>query len=144
MPKWRSVRILAAVVIVLVGAALLKPSPDPKSLDAQRMKDMRALAGALDAYYRDHNEYPPTPVGIDCAPNLNTAIGLDTALAPKYISRIPKDPRPQMCAYNYQYASGGTSYVLLAHLDTLATGNHWCVAATAGRWPQTQNLPPCP
>jgi hypothetical protein len=144
MPKWRSVRILLAVVIVLVGAARFKPSHDPKSLDAQRMKDMRALAGALDAYYRDHNEYPPTPVGIDCWPNFNTAIGLDTALIPKYISRIPKDPRPETCENNYQYASDRTNYVLLAHLDTLATGNHWCVAATAGYSAQTQNLPPCP
>jgi type II secretory pathway pseudopilin PulG len=145
MRKVQSALILAAVTIAITGAALFKPTIDPKVQDAQRMKDMHSLASALDAYYREHKEYPTTPAGVDCASEFNTAVGLDTSLVPAYINRIPKDPNPVTCDRNYQYASDRTSFVLLAHLDTLGgRGNQWCVAATGGPQPEVGTLLPCP
>lgn len=78
--------VVVAIIAILAGIAL------PNLLEAQtrskvsRAKaDMRAIAGALEAYYVDNNKYPPSAV----VPRFQRLIPLTTPVA--YISTVPLD-----------------------------------------------------
>jgi hypothetical protein len=125
----------------VVAISLFMRPIDPLALDAARMNDMRALQKALAAYHDENDEYPPTPSTVDCDAQYNNVVALDEYLSPKYIKRIPKDPNPETCEYNYLYGSDEESYSLLVHLDNL---NQWCIAATGGPSPELNGLSRCP
>jgi hypothetical protein len=101
---------------------------------------MHALEGALAKYYNDNNLYPATPFGGRCGETYNNAVNLSSALVPKYIAAIPKDPKPRACEYNYLYRAtpDRKSYILLVNMDNIdpATySDHWCIGSFSGSVP---------
>lgn len=92
-------------VIALIGmiAALLLVSLNSsgmKGRDARRISDLRELRNALQLYYDTYTAYPATLA----------------AVAPQFISVIPKDP-VLGASYLYDQNPGGNSYHLGANLE---------------------------
>ncbi|PCI30694.1 hypothetical protein COB52_01270 [Candidatus Kaiserbacteria bacterium] len=86
--------ILSSVVLASLNSAR------EKSRDARRIGDVKQLQLALEMYYDSNNGYPSAT----------------SALVPDYIPVAPIDPQTTT-AYTY-VATGTTSYVLLADLET--------------------------
>ena len=82
----------------------------------------------------------------------NNVVNLSSALVPKYISSIPKDPHPRgrLCDYNYFYVASPDmqSYVLMVNLQDIDPGtyeDHWCLGASSGTVDlYTNHYLPCP
>ncbi|HEY5383442.1 MAG TPA: prepilin-type N-terminal cleavage/methylation domain-containing protein [Candidatus Paceibacterota bacterium] len=82
------------VVIAIIGIlasiiAVSLSSARAKGRDAKRISDIRSMQLALEEYYNDNSSYPVSLF----------------ALAPTYISSIPKDPGDNSTSYAY-YALG--------------------------------------
>jgi hypothetical protein len=108
-----------------------------RSDDGQRLSDISRLKDALNKYFNDNQSYPATPPGDQCSGNFNNVVNLSSALVPKYISSIPKEPHPRSCEYNYLYVGSpdGKGYVLvinLPNIDPAIYGDRWCIAASSG------------
>jgi prepilin-type N-terminal cleavage/methylation domain-containing protein len=118
-----------------------------KARDAQRRNDLKQLQTALQAYYNDYGSYPPTTAAYlatltitGCVASGSTTgyyCGEDSHhggrtsdyipnLAPKYIRRLPNDPRAgkdnftnssacDQTRTGYLYISDGSEYKLMAH-----------------------------
>jgi len=145
-----SIALAVVVIAVIAIAGYVYLSGSPRSDDEQRLSDIGSLKEALDKYYNDNQSYPPTPLGYECSGNFNDVVNLASALVPKYISFIPRDPNPRSCAYNYLYAAtpDGKNYVLLVSLDDIDPGTYtdrWCIGASSGTVPGYSNtFRPCP
>lgn len=133
---------IAAVVIAVVAifgyvAVEIHMSGPPRSAeDAQRLSDMSSLKDALNKYFNENQSYPTTPPADQCS-GKNNVVDLSSALVPKYISSIPKDPDPRACGYNYFYTAtpDGKSYALLVNLqdiDPATYSDRWCIGASSG------------
>ena len=82
----------------------------------QRYKDLAAIKVALDMYYIDNKAYPRS-VGFD---GLITKHGESRkdwirGLTPKYISKLPSEPRNTSDTRQYLYKSNGKDYKLIAY-----------------------------
>ncbi len=136
-----AVVVVVIAVVAIFGYVYLSGSPQPDDAqrlggDAQRLSDISNLKDALNNYFNDNHSYPPTPGG-ECSGNYNNVVNLSSALVPKYISSIPKDPNPRACAYNYLYAASpdGKGYVLMVDLDDIDPATYsdrWCIGASSG------------
>jgi hypothetical protein len=156
----RTVSIAVAVVVIAVvaisgyvylsGRAPLNDARPAGPDDAKRLSDMRTLKASLDGYFNANQSYPATPTNYQCFAIFNNVVNLSSALVPKYISSIPKDPHPKACEYNYLYVASkdGTSYALLVNLQDIDPGiynNHWCLGASSGTVDlYTDKYLPCP
>lgn len=84
--------ILAAITIVAYNGI------QQRARDSQRASDLTTLNKALELYYIDNGEYPPSPNGsTSMSANWSTTAdaswqNLATYLVPKYISKLPSDP----------------------------------------------------
>ena len=82
------------------------------------LADISALKNALQSYHNDHHRYPKSSGGWDA---VVAAFGQSRedwipGLAPRYISKLPSDPRKYRSAMEqYMYKSDGTDYKLIAH-----------------------------
>ena len=88
--------ILAAITIVAFNGI------QERGRDATRGSDIRALKTALSMYKVDNDHYPTV-----CATmyyNCN-ASNLASVLIPKYIDKIPSDPKTGTSGYFYEYVS---------------------------------------
>ncbi len=83
----------------------------------KRIKDLKKIRDALDAYYRKYNSYPKSK-GFD---GLYSKWGLSGEnwiknLVPVYIDKLPRDPRRnENPMEQYIYRSNGKDYKLIAH-----------------------------
>jgi lysophospholipase L1-like esterase len=83
-----------------------------------RIDDLSALKDALEVYKADHGSYPKSSGGFD---GLFSNWGESTkdwisALAPKYIVKLPRDPRyDNDGAHQYLYNSNGDDFKLIDH-----------------------------
>lgn len=112
LSKWKKIidRIIIAFVVIAtfltflyIVSFLLAERHGPRSPDATRISDIRQLELALELYvddhFDDHIKYP-------------TAL---SALTPRYISEIPRDPKTDE-PYKYELL-GTESYCLGAILE---------------------------
>lgn len=89
------ISLLASVVLASLGNAR------SRARDAQRLSDLQQLRNALALYASDNgNMYPVVPGNPPSYPEIystqatwNTTSILRTALVPKYISKLPVDPK---------------------------------------------------
>lgn len=127
--------VVITVVGILAGGVLFLIDPDKmfgNARNAQRKKDLRDMANALEAYATNHGAYPITGASLWCNTSAtgtfacggNNRLG---GLIPAYLQRIPIDPRnlqanlfnatcPATNGYGYLYRSDtGTAYKILAY-----------------------------
>ncbi|MEI6378598.1 MAG: FISUMP domain-containing protein [Candidatus Falkowbacteria bacterium] len=103
------------VVIVIIGtlATLTMIGLDNargKARDAKRVTDVRAISSALDLYFSNEGNYPPSvTAGLQLAGPSGTV----------YMSKVPNNPHPDTdggCAagseYTYAQTGSGTGYLL--------------------------------
>jgi len=87
--------IVVAIIAVLVSLGAVAYSTAQKNArNAQRQSDLKKISLALEKYYSDHGEYPPsldclTVINSSCEPPKNT-----------YMTELPLDPRTNN-VYNY-------------------------------------------
>lgn len=82
-----------------------------RSRDAQRKSDLKQLQTALQLYFQDNNEYPPSCISNDpCWTNL-----LGNQPNP-YIKSMPKDPVNDTNPYHYCFLDTN-KYVIVANLE---------------------------
>lgn len=84
----------------------------------QRISDLTRIRDALEAYHRDHKEYPKNPqfafyaLYNDHGPAAKDWI---PGLAPKYLKELPRDPRNTTDGnLQYEYKSDGADYKIVA------------------------------
>lgn len=127
--------IVIVVIGVLAGISIVAYNGvTAKARDSQRAQDMKTIAKALEMYYVDNGRYPASGCGSTCpSPKkinsswATTSDGswaiLESALVPKYISALPRDPRASTATNSA--IDGGYNY------DYVITGS-WC-SATSGQ-----------
>lgn len=82
------IELLVVIAIIGILASIISvslTSARAKGRDAKRVADLRTIQLSLEEYYSDTGNYP-------------TTLG---ALAPTYISTIPKDPKDNTTSYFY-------------------------------------------
>lgn len=103
--------LLASVVLLALGSAR------SKSRDAKRVADARQISSAMELYFNDANQYPPT------------ASGLQQLVSSGYIGAVPTYPTP---------VDGGgcdaakTSYAVGYSGTTTSYSFTFCLGATTG------------
>lgn len=111
--------ILAAITIVAYNGL------QQRGRDSQRQSDVKSIAKALEMYYTDEGRFPPGS-GSNSSATINSGwsttadaswSNLRSALVPKYMSSLPKDPISTpgtsviTSGFNYAYfADTGGSY----------------------------------
>lgn len=130
--------LLSSVVLASLNQARAK------ARDSQRKQAVIQIRNALELYYADHNSYPPTNYTDEhpswFASESNSGFSFSeppdfvdayqgdnfiNELLPKYISKLPKDPKPGLSTTNdencvglnrsYVYASDGKNYKFISH-----------------------------
>ncbi len=92
--------ILSGVMLSVINVQQTKN----RAQDAVRKEDISSIAGALERYYADFNQYPA-----------NTG-----ALAPTYIRAVPTPPEGG--SYSYSPSGGNQTYTLCANLMAAPAG----------------------
>lgn len=106
------------IPILLYLAINVRASWKRQSFRERRVKDLMALADALQRFKADNGKYPVTGERWD---GRKTCWGQSKedwipGLVPKYIAKLPTDPRnSEDCAKHYIYRSDGENYKLVAH-----------------------------
>lgn len=123
--------ILSSIVLVSLNSARTKAQ------NTQRIAELREISKALNAYFADNGQFPPSPYPsvevYSSDPNF-----LPELVAGGYMKVIPQGPVTDSYAY-YRYAAGGPSGALLRTIlvgDPLTTtgrvgscrpfDNNWC------------------
>ena len=108
--------VLAIIAILMsVGLASFRRAQQ-NTRDGQRQAAIRDIQGALEQYYSDHNEYPPS---------LNPLLG--PAPAPVYLRVLPTDPLTDS-SNDYIYNDGGGQTYCLGsvNMETVANDSQSC------------------
>ncbi len=104
--------VVATIIGLLASVGLVNYSEfTKKSRDERRKADLNAIRSALEMYRSDNDSYP-------------TTLSVLTTSSPKYLEKIPEDPK----GYTYVYTplpagcDGSTApctdYILYAYLET--------------------------
>lgn len=132
-PAFTLIELLVVIAIIGLLSSIVFAAVNnarAKARDARRIADLREVQKALEMYYADHGKYPSTngqwrgtepKGGVSCYGNYgDNAI---PGLAPTYIPRIPRDPKPST-NHCYLYRSDGVNYMFLAHqtMETVCDG----------------------
>ena len=169
VPGFTLVELLIVIVVIAILAAITVVAYNGiqgKAHDSQRQQDIKTIAKALELYYIDNGQYPPSSCASNCAisstwsdTNDSSWANLASALVPKYISSLPSDPNPTtgsnpLTASNYGYAyfvnSNGTycgtakyqMYILVYTLESGAqqnTLNGACTTSPLGPYGSKSN-----
>lgn len=97
------------------------PAPDVNESTPQRVRDLTKIIHALERYKLDNRQYPISSNGGDGWDGLYTISGVASeqwiaGLAPKYIDKLPSDPRMNESENDqYIYRSNGANYKLIAY-----------------------------
>lgn len=132
------VELLIVIVVIAILAAITVVAYSgiqERARDSQRASDIKTISKALEMYYLDNQSYPGSNCGSACpSPKkinpswATTSDGswkvLEDALVPKYISKLPADPKASLTTaaaisgdYNYDYV----------------TTSGWCNASSYGQ-----------
>jgi len=125
------IELLVVIAIIAMLASIIMASLSSaraKSRDAKRLADLKQLQTALELYYADNGKYPivdqtstPTYWWGTCSgrgsKDTSGSNGWIPDLAPKYISKLPTDPKPIGTGgcYIYTGRNGGKNYMILAN-----------------------------
>ena len=118
--------ILAAITIVSFNGVTTR------ARDSSRSSDISAVQKALELYKAENNDIYPS-VGSD---NAGYALNsLSTALVPKYIAKIPVDPKESSGGAGYSYVRGatGTAYAIRMNYEA-KTNCHVGVGVRSSGW----------
>lgn len=122
------IEVIIAVSVLAVLVAFILSTLNPfaqfqKSRDARRKSDLSQVQKALEQYYQDHQQYPPSSGDpsyyiMDTSTNPSTPVvwGNSTPVWQKYIEVLPKDPDAQK-RYIYLTGSNNQMYWLYSALD---------------------------
>ncbi|MBF0481335.1 MAG: hypothetical protein HQK81_08610 [Desulfovibrionaceae bacterium] len=83
---------------------------------AKMTADLRMLAAALEKYREENGAYPRSPAPGGAENGVATVpAGALGGLAPRYIAALPRAPKPEYYAYDYdyRYASNGEDFALI-------------------------------
>ena len=131
------ISVLSGVVISVVNTSALRA----RARDSQRKSDLSKIQTALELYYTDNRNYPPSPSGnwMDVA-ETETSNPLRSALVSAFIDVLPNDPSYNMSIddpcnrdgnsngvfdyrYNYRTPSTGAPFYILTALMENATSD---------------------
>lgn len=146
MKKFSKIEIISLAVIFLVLMAISVPNfitSIAKARDQARKDDLGSIIGALDNYYQDFGEFPPSSSDgkIVACIKLNETVQVDKKgrlvanLIPceygidsikditpggnkVYVSPLPRDPDFLTKGTTYMYFSSRTRYQIYAHLES--------------------------
>lgn len=118
-----SIAVLAVLVAIVVYA--VNPFVQfQKGRDARRKSDLNQIQKALEQYYQDHQQYPPSSgsplyeiTDTSTTPSTIISWGGTTPVWQKYIEVLPKDPSYPTTTYRYLTDATGQMYWLYAALD---------------------------
>lgn len=130
------IAILGIIGTVMIG--LLNPIDQiRKSNDAKRKVALEQIQRALELYYQDRGQYPPSSSNFKIFVN-PTTYNWGSAWTP-YINVLPADPNPTKTFIYYSpAASNGQTYYLYANLERGAkdpqacNGGSACTSITSG------------
>ncbi|HYV33973.1 MAG TPA: prepilin-type N-terminal cleavage/methylation domain-containing protein [Candidatus Limnocylindria bacterium] len=92
------IALLASVVLIALNDSRIK------ARDAKRKADILQLRKAIETYYQDNSIYPDD----GSTPNNESDIQtLASVLVPKYLNKLPNDPKNS--PKNYEYVYGNTN-----------------------------------
>jgi len=81
-----------------------------RARDTQRASDIKGVQKALELYAVDNGKYPLDDYGV------KTFAQLSNELVPKYVSKLPIDPKSgPLTDYRYVSGSGTTGYGILVN-----------------------------
>ena len=87
-----------------------------KALDAKRKSDLSQIQKALETYYQDIGEYPPSTSDNKIRGLDNNAVAWGSSWQP-YMSILPKDPSSSKNYVYFNSSTGGQTYYIYASLD---------------------------
>ncbi len=129
------IELVISIAILAVLAVFIIVTLDPftqfeKSRDARRKSDLAQIQKALEQYYQDHEQYPPSTgfnngvnsfeiidTSTNYPPGTPIAWGTSTPVWQKYMEVIPKDPSYPSKTYLYVTAQNNQMYYVYASLD---------------------------
>lgn len=129
--------ITIAVIGILAGGVLVVINPIAqiqKTRDAQRKNDLAQIQRALEQYYQDNGQYPPSSTTSPQYRIVNSGVTAEWGSGDfsPYITKLPQDPVSGK-SYVYYAPVGYQYYFLYASLDRatdpqVCTGgaNPWC------------------
>lgn len=101
--------VMTIIMIVTVVGIVSYTGATKRARDSRRISDMEKIRLALEMYRQGTGStYPVTGT-------------LDTALVPKYLQALPKDPKDNVTDYNYT-RSAGYNYLLNTTLEATGLG----------------------
>lgn len=116
--------ILVVVSIIGVLASLIAvnvSSSQQRARDSRRQADLQNISGALELFRATNRSYPVQssgPVAVDGSI-------LNSTLVPTFLGNLPKDPHPNLSAwqgYTYVTDTTGTKFSLEARLEKSSDG----------------------
>ena len=97
---------ILSIISLVIMVALNPIEQLKKANDGRRKSDLAEIQKALEIYYQDHGQYPPTSEDwIDWGGSMK-----------EYIATDPKDPSPSR-TYAYGTAQEGQAYGIFASLE---------------------------
>lgn len=130
------------IVIVIIGILVSFISLSVfqglvRARDAQRKSDIKQIQAALQVYFQDHNEYPPSQ---SC--NSGDAACWKTFIGDPYIKKMPTDPLNND-TYLYYYCINTTDnskYTLVANLENAKDSQRTTDPKDCSSWVGGSNL----
>lgn len=108
--------VVVGLIGIITGVVLLVLNPTGlrnKSQDGRRKSDLGLIQTAIELYYSDNRNFPPTAAW-------------KTNLQPDFIQVVPSDPD----GGDYCYSNLGSNYVLCANLETESGSSASCGGST--------------
>lgn len=103
--------VVVAIVFLMVGMVMLNlDTANKKSRDHDRRIALEELKLALDRFFYDQAEYPVS------ATEQDISIVLQDALVPKYMKKLPEDPKGEG-NFIYTYEGNPLEYTLRARRE---------------------------
>ena len=110
--------ILGVVITPVVNKAIRK------ARDARRIEDFTTVSLAMELYFIDYSEYPPSPNLSGSWDDHNTDFEAVAAVlvSEELLKTIPKDPNPNTSPYmQYTYSPGSAAgSIIVAHLEAVS------------------------
>lgn len=117
--------VITIIALLASGVLTALAMARAKARDARRSDDVLALMQAIEFYHNDSLGYP-APAG--CTEVACDVSSLEQLLIPKYLDKIPIDPRGDTYhKYRYIVNTGNDAYgILLRYERFLSTNDHYC------------------
>ena len=115
--------LLATIVMVSLNSARAK------ARDVRRIADMKQIASALNLYYDDIQAYPPVDPAAQGVGGWNVSYSpiFLSALVPKYINTMPRDPINQLdVSFSFFGPKAGSYYYAYYNYPASSAAYYGC------------------